>query len=186
MKLFVPLAVLFALALAAWAATPESMPVPKYNAAGEMIRPEGYREWIFVGSNLGMGYSEEPKKVRNYHNIYVQREAYRHYRDTGKFPDKTILVMENLTAGTKESINRTGTFEDKFIGIEVAVKDEAKFPEKWAYYFFFDRQRNALATAKPEPKASCWACHNANGAVDNVFVQFYPVLRELHPISGKH
>lgn len=163
----------------------DPMPAPQYNASGEMIRPEGYREWIFVGSNLGMGYTEEPKKVQYYHNIYVQREAFQHYRKTGEFPDKTILIMEKVTPGTKESINRNGTFGDKFSGIEAAVKDESRFKEKWAYYLFFDREMQPLASAKAQPKGNCWACHNANGAVDNVFVQFYPVLRELRPIAKK-
>lgn len=167
-------------ALTAFAESP--MPAPRYNPAGEMIRPEGYREWIFVGSNLGMSYNEDAGKHEMYHNIYIQREAYKAYRDAGKFPDKTMLVMELVTAGHKESINKGGSFGDKFQGIEVAVKDTAKFPEKWAYYAFFDGNRKVLDTAKEFAKTRCWACHSANGAVDNVFVQFYPVLRELRPL----
>lgn len=158
---------------------------PQYNAQGEMLRPEGYREWMFVGSNLGMGYSDEPRKTQMYHNIYVQPEVYRQYRETGTFPEKTIFVMETVTAGTKESINKQGSFGDKFAGIEAAVKDSSRAKEKWSYYAFFDREGKDTATAKALPAKSCWACHSANGAVDNVFVQFYPVLRELRPIPQK-
>ncbi len=157
------------------------MPAPKYTSAGRLIRPEGYREWMFVGANLGMGYTEGQAKPRtNYHNIYIQREAYRDYAKTGKFPDKTMLVMELLTMGTKESINRNGSFEDQFIGIEVALKDETRFPEKWAYFNFIGEGGKALADAGAFRKDQCWSCHNQHGAVDNVFVQFYPVLRDAH------
>ena len=36
-------------------------------------------------------------------------------------------------------------------------------------------------TAKPFAKDRCWKCHNEHAAVDNVFVQFYPVLRDAAP-----
>src|SRR5712692_4240733 len=88
---------------------------PRFAAGNQLIRPEGYREWIFVGSNLGMGYSEgQSGKTVTFHNIYVQPEAYRHFVATGAFPDKTILVMEKVSAGTNASINRQGQFEDRF------------------------------------------------------------------------
>jgi len=55
-------AVLFVLALAfAVAAAPEpSTDKPQYNKAGELLRPENYREWIFLSSGFGMNYSSAP------------------------------------------------------------------------------------------------------------------------------
>lgn len=155
------------------------MPTPKYTDKGRLVRPEGYREWMFVGANLGMGYTEgqQPPK-QNYHNIYMQREAYKAYVSTGRFPDKTMLVMEVLSMGTKESINRNGSFEDKKIGIEVALKDESRFPEKWAYFNFIGEGGKPMADSAPFKKEQCWNCHNQHGAKDNVFLQFYPALRD--------
>lgn len=156
------------------------MPEPRYTSSGRLVRPEGYREWMFVGANQGMGYVEGQAKPRvNYHNIYIQREAYRTFRDTGKFPDKTMLVMELTSVGTNASINKQGTFEDRFIGIEVALKDDSRFAEKWAYFNFIGEADKPLADAGAMRKEACWSCHNQHGAVDNVFVQFYPVLREF-------
>ena len=170
------------LLLAAAAGSEELMFMPRYADGNQLIRPEGYREWMFVGSNLNMGYSEgaAPKESR-FHNIYVQRQAYREYAATGKFPDKTTLVMEVIAAGTNASINKKGQFEDKPLGIEVALKDEKRFPEKWAYFNFIGSGGAALPRAKAFPKDACWKCHNEHGASDNVFVQFYPVLREARP-----
>jgi hypothetical protein len=157
------------------------MPKPKYAANGRLVRPEGYREWMFVGANLGMGYTEGQAKPRtNYHSIYMQREAYQHYAKTGTFPDHTMMVMEVFSQGTNASINKTGSFADKSIGIEVALKDSAKFPEeKWAYFNFIGEGDKPLADAGAFRKDACWSCHNKHAQVDNVFVQFYPALRDL-------
>jgi hypothetical protein len=172
---------------------PEGMVQPAYDNAGALIRPEGYREWIFVGSSLGLSYSKpNPDQVGPgiFHHIYIQPQAYKHYTETGTFPEKTMLVMENYTAGSKEDNtakeltkdkeefeNLNGHFEDQRTGVEVALKDSERFEDSWAY-FNFSTRAGLLAAAKPFPKAACWDCHNAHAAVDNVFVQFYPILRE--------
>lgn len=162
------------------------MPKPRYTDKGRLIRPANWREWMFVGANMGMGYSDAPKSRVTYHNIYIQREAYKQYAATGKFPDKTMLVMEVLQVGKNASINRQGSFEDQSIGIEVALKDESRFPEKWAYFNFIGEGDKPLNDAAAMRKDQCWNCHNEHGAVDNVFVQFYPVLRDARKLPAGH
>ena len=160
----------------------EHMPQPHFAEGNQLLRPQDYREWMFVGSNLNMGYNEAPAPASsNFHNIYIQREAYKNFAATGAFPDKTMLVMEVVAAGTNASINKRGQFGDRFVGIEVALKDAKRFPEKWAYFDFIGPDGKPLAQAGAFPKDRCWKCHNEHGAVDNVFVQFYPVLREARP-----
>lgn len=156
---------------------------PRFAEDNQLLRPEGYREWIFIGSNLGMGYSQaqadgHDSKPVDFHNLYIQPEAYRKFVETGKFPDKTILVMEKVSAATNASINKRGQFQDRFLGIEAAVKDEKRFPEKWAYFDFIGKGTSPLTQAKAFPRDACWKCHNEHAASDNVFVQFYPVLRQ--------
>ncbi len=175
-------------ALTLWialAAVAGEMPGPAYTSSGELVRPEGYREWMFAGSNLGMGYDESPKTTQLYHNVYLQREAYEQYKKTGEFPEKTMLIMDRFAMGTKESINKNGSFNGAHGGIEVALKDSTRFKEKWAYFVFFDGAGKTLPSAKAQAPGRCWACHKTHGAVDNVFVQFYPALRELRPIPAK-
>jgi hypothetical protein len=170
--------------LGAVLALPESPPPqPRYRPDGQLVRPEGYREWIFVGANLNMGYREgaPPPKEDRFHNIYLPREAYRHFAATGQFPDKTMLVMEVVRGATHASINRRGTFQDQLVGIEVAVKDTARYAEAWAYFNFIGPDGQPLPAARPFPREACWDCHHRHGAADNVFVQFYPVLRDLRP-----
>lgn len=164
------------------------MVTPQYNDEGALILPVDFREWVFVGASLGLSYTQEEaaEERRLFHHVYMQPEAYRHYVDTGKFVDKTMLVMENYSAGKKESNalhgekefqNLNGHFEQNRVGLEVALKDESRFEEGWGYFNFSSRG-GLTETAKAFPKAVCWTCHNQHGADDNVFVQFYPVLRE--------
>lgn len=189
------MAVIAASVLAQNASTPppEGMVQPAYDEAGNLVRPEGYRAWIFAGSSLGLSYSkpnEDEVGPGVFHHIYIQPEAYKHYAETGTFPEKTMLVMENYSAGSKEDNtakeltkdkeefeNLNGHFEDRRVGVEVALKDSARFEDGWAYFNFSSRA-GLLPAAKAFPKAMCWDCHNAHAAVDNVFVQFYPILRE--------
>jgi hypothetical protein len=171
--------VLSALALAAVVARPTEAPEePRFTAEKELIRPEGYREWIFVGASLGMSYNEAAPKQPTFHNIYLHPRAYREFVKTGRFPERTILAMEVLMPGAQSSINRQGQFEDRPVGVEAAVKDSSRFPEGWAYFNFIRPGQSAAPTAKAFPKEACWKCHNEHAASDNVFTQFYPVLRK--------
>jgi hypothetical protein len=169
-----------------------SMVHPQYKEDGALIRPLDYRKWVFVGSSLGLSYfgKEDPKGPGAFHHIYMQPEAYDHYVETGKFPEKTMLVMENYSAGAKGDNTADGKvegkekfkilhghFEDAMVGVEVALKDSETFEDGWAY-FMFNSKDGLLDEAKAFPKSVCYSCHVARAADDNVFVQFYPVLRE--------
>ncbi len=154
------------------------MTEPAYDSEGDMMRPEGYRRWVFVGSALGLRYVQdgEPEDdgPGSFHNIYIQPEAYDAFMADGVFPEKTILAMETYTAGTREPQSELtgGYFEDVLDGFSVAVKDSERFPESWGYVTFGDGD-----SAAPFPKARCHDCHAKHAAVDNVFTQFYPILR---------
>ena len=180
MKLWgIAILVLSALALAAMVAQPaEALEEPRFTAQKELLRPEGYREWVFVGASLGMSYNEAAPKTPTFHNVYLHPRAYREFVKTGRFPERTILAMEVLTPGSQSSINRQGQFEDRFVGVEAAVKDSSRFPEGWAYFNFIRPGQTAAPTAKAFPKEACWQCHHEHGGSDNVFTQFYPVLRQ--------
>jgi hypothetical protein len=174
----------------------------RYNTKGELLLPEGYRSWVFVGADLGLDYSQRndqaldhpPKKDekaddgRPFHNVYVDRAAYEHYARTGEFPDKTMLVLELFEARRKEPRNvvTAGLYEGNRVALEVAVKDRerpdgSKTP--WAYYDFTGqpgpRGRGVRESARAKPDGSCYDCHKQHADVDNVWVQFYPTLRDL-------
>jgi hypothetical protein len=151
---------------------------PQYASKAELKAPAGYREWYFVGSNLGISYSVNPGKENFFKNIYIQRSAAETFKKTGVFPEKTMVVMEIYKPATNAAPAKQGQFEGEYVGYEVAVKDKTAVEEGWAYYNFIGENGRDRATAKANPRENCWSCHNEHGAKDNVFVQFYPRLRD--------
>jgi hypothetical protein len=140
-----------------------------------MRLPEHYREWVYLTTGFDMSY-DPPMQMGDHHmfdNVFVNPEAYKAFVDTGTWPDKTILVLEQRGARGKGSINQKGNYQGTDVmGLEVHVKDEARFPGKWAFFPF-----NGGTTAKMIPTtADCYSCHAEHAAVDTTFVQFYPTL----------
>jgi Cytochrome P460 len=157
---------------------------PRFTSGGELIRPENFREWIFVTSGLGMTYNQPTGAPRtpSFTNVYVNPPAYRAFMKTGQWPDKTMFILEVRASSSEGSINKGGHFQSNLVVIEASVKDEARYPGKWAYFDFgrdMKSQVAALATTE-----RCYACHGENGAVDNTFVQFYPTLYEVAKKMG--
>lgn len=150
---------------------------PQY-AGGKLIRPENYREWIFLSSGLGMNYNPAAGRPEMFTNVFVPQWTYREFLASGKWPDKTMFVLEERDPQSRGSINKTGHFQTDLQGVAVEVKDESRFPEKWAYFTFGADAK----TAEANPKAACWQCHEDNTAVEHTFVQFYPTLK---PVAQK-
>jgi hypothetical protein len=182
------------------AAPPISPARPRYTRDSRLEAPTGYRSWVFVGSNLSPEYKQdlpenkgpaiEPRKDEKagqrsdqFHNIYINRESYEWFREKGEFPDPTILVMEVFRAVRKDpkGILTGGQVEGERVGLSVAVKDTHR-PQggvPWAYYTF-----NLAGSPKPPKPAKahvdedCYDCHLQHASKDNVWVQFYPALRD--------
>jgi len=147
----------------------------QYTNGDELVRPEGYREWVFVSSGFRLSNNTSPTEGATFTNVFVDPQAYHQFLTTGSWPDKTVLVEEKRTSTNKGSLNKAAQFQTDLVGISVKVKDVARFPDKWAY-FSFD---SSAKTAKANPKAMCWQCHHDEGAVDSTHVQFYPTLKPV-------
>jgi hypothetical protein len=151
---------------------------PRFTSDGQLMRPENYREWVYLSSGLGMTYGTVQAAANAAHgerfdNVFVTPQAYKAFLRTGVWPDGTMFILEVRTSTTRGSINRGGHYQEDVVGVEAHVKDEARFPDKWA---FFDLGTSA-PTAKPfAANSACQTCHSKNGAVDDTFVQFYPTL----------
>jgi hypothetical protein len=153
---------------------------PEFTPKGEMRSPRDYREWVFLSSGLGMTYGPLGAAGDNdnptFDNVYVNRTAYRYFLSSGRWPDKTVLVLEVRSSQSKGSINHGGHFQTGRVGIEVHVKDAARFQGGWAFFSFDGGTESAKAIPA---SANCYSCHSASGAVDTTFVQFYPTLLDI-------
>ena len=149
---------------------------------GELERPTGYREWIYVGTpvtpnDLNNGKAAFPE----HHNVYIDPKSWAQWKKTGEFREGTIIMKELVNVGSKAAVSGNGYFQGDFIGLEATIKSKKHFPNEpgnWAYYSFSTPDHKTLTTsAKPFLAAACNACHAAAAADDFVFTQYYPVLR---------
>jgi hypothetical protein len=151
---------------------------PRYTAAGALIPPMEYREWVFLSSGLDMSYTEDPamKGHSMFDNVFVDPTSWAAFKRTGHWPDKTMFAMENRGAATKGSINKQGHFQtEDLMGVEFHVRDTSRFKGGWG---FFAGNATDPAIQLPYP-AACYGCHQTHGAVDTTFTQFYPTAKPI-------
>ena len=162
----------------------DSEAAPAYAANGDLLPLKDYREWIYLTSGIDMSYSPKAMEMDHsmFDNVFVKPTAYRSFLATGTWPDKTVMVLEVRGAKSKGSINQRGHFQDTDVmGFEVHVKDEARFPGKWAFFEFDSPGMNGTLVPQAAP---CYTCHAAHAAVDTTFVQFYPTLLPIAKAKG--
>jgi hypothetical protein len=177
-------------------ATPQSSDPPQYDSSGNLLRPVGFETWVFVGSNLGLAYQGEGKPQHpEFHNVYMSPQAYAEFVKTQTFPDLTVFVIDRLTPKDREAkgIVTAGVYNDQRVGILAAVKNMHR-PDKrtkpWAYYVFSMDGNQMPDSAKAEldstdfekdseKEKTCEGCHAVHASRDHVWVQFYPILRNL-------
>ena len=158
-----------------------------FNGDGSLNRPEGYRDWMYVGTPLtpnDMNDGEAP--FPEFHNVYINPQAWRDYQRTGQFPDGTVLVKELVSVGSKEASSGKGYFMGEFVGLEAAVKDSKRFPHEpgnWAY-FSFGHSYPLADTTKAQAVENCSSCHQTRAAQDFVFTQYYPIIRAARQAGG--
>jgi hypothetical protein len=188
-------ALCFALAASGLPAQSQNSDEPRYAPGGDLLLPNGFDTWVFVGSNLGLSYTPDaaaaaatppPRAPRQeFHNVSVNKAAYDYFSANGRFPERTVLVMQVFEAADKEprGVLASGVFNGPRVGLEVAVKNAARPDGKttpWAYYNFTDPsdRSKVLASATAFPDEVCANCHQRHASIDNVWVQFYPALRD--------
>lgn len=183
-----------AMAAALWAtptltAQAQGIVEANFTTDGEVKRPANWRRWIYVGSPLTPhGLNGGAAGFPEFHNVYVEPTAFRHFERTGEWAEGTqiakelTLVRENNNAenGSSAEVSGIGYQQGEFSGLELAVKDNARFPDMaggWAYFSFGHQPEPYAETNAAFPEAACNACHAASAETDFVFSQFYPVIR---------
>jgi hypothetical protein len=153
----------------------------EFNKGGDLIRPAGWREWVFVGSpvtpnSLNGGAAPFPE----FHSVYIDPQSWAHWKKTGTFREGTMFAKELTTIGATAATSGKGFFNGEMQGFEIAHKDSKRYSSEtdgWAYYSFGHKAEPYNNTAKAMPTAACAACHTAAAADDMVFTQYYPILR---------
>ena len=169
-----------------------------FAASGAVLRPQDYREWVYVTSGLGMSYAPEAQAAAAaaaaagqarppvFDNVFVNRQSYRAFLQSGRWPDGTMFILELRRGERHVSIDTGGQTQGSVLGIEAAVKDTTRYAATggWAYLGFGGSNGLAESAVPNPPTASCYSCHRDNTAVENTFVQFYPTLFEVAQRMG--
>jgi hypothetical protein len=120
-----------------------------------LMRPE-YQNWKVVDATTHDEYHAFGK-------AYISPNAYKEFSRTGKFPEGTVMVLESPGPN---------------VSFLASVKDSSRFEDGWGYFEFRDVEGRQTSKASALPStAGCVACHRDRAALDQVFTQFYPVLR---------
>lgn len=161
---------------------------PKWTEDDQLILPDGYREWVYLGSPLTPnGLNGGAAGFPEFHNVYVHPSVFAIYKDTGAFPEGTILLKElQLTHdgdqenGSRQEVSGRGYFPAGFNGIDIAVKDSTRFSESqnWGYFNFGHHAPPYAETAAAAPTEACAQCHIENADEDMVFTRFYAILTD--------
>jgi hypothetical protein len=143
-----------------------------FDHSGRLLRPEQYRDWIFVGSPLKPHHSSDYRDTQNgtsksAANVYINPGAYRQYEQTGEFPEGTMMVLEVAGSEAKEGSD-----------LLASVKDRTRFAGGWGFFEFTGNDGHVKSATQVVPDSSgCVSCHEKRGGTDHVFTQFYPILR---------
>jgi len=144
---------------------------PQYRKGGGLVRPDNYRDWVFLPSGFGMNYSPAAAPLTS--------SAMSLFRS-----GQTASLCSRGTGQTKPySLWKNGwrkaevPSQAAFVGLGI----EVKLSEKWAYYSFA-RNRTGSANARQ----ACFSCHEQHAAVEHTFVQFYPTLKPIAKKFGSY
>ncbi len=174
----------------AWAKPPSehksNIGAAVFNKKGDLLLPKGYREWVFIGAPLTPhGLNDGKAGFPEFHHVYVNPDAYAVYRQTGAFPEGTVIVKElvllqkgDYPDGSKLAPSGRGYFAGEFQGMDVMVKDSLRYPSAngWGFFNFGHHAPPYTSSAKAAPAESCSGCHVTNAGKDMVFKAYYPVL----------
>jgi len=156
---------------------------PRYTEAGEFIYPSDYRDWVFLTSGVNMNYSDEPLNMGHemVDNVFVDPASWKLFKASGRWPDGTIFVKEGRVGSSKGSINKSGIFQtEQRFDLEIHVRDSKRFKGGWGFFVNVADQPARLLPAG----ASCYSCHEKNGALDTTFTQFYPTAKPIAVRAG--
>jgi len=156
---------------------------------GQLERPTGYREWVYVGTPVTPNDMNDGKAAfPEHHNVYIDPESWAHWKKTGKFREGTMFAKELTLVGETDATSGKGFFNGELQGFEIAHKDSKRYSKEsdgWAYYTFGHHAEPYANSTAAMPIAACAACHTAAAADDMVFTQYYPILRTAKGAGDK-
>jgi len=122
-----------------------------------------------------MSYTQKPEDAQMFTNVFVKPSAYDYYLAKRQVADKTMFVLEIYGSTSKGSINRHGSYQKDFMGLDVEV-ERAKRGSPTSGRISISMASKRLPAQSLRARNACWKCHEQNAAVEHSFVQFIQLL----------
>lgn len=154
--------------------------VANYDEQGRLLLPTDLVSWVHVGSTLGNDYRDAPFDPAHPAVIgVVQMEptAWRHFNEHGSYADGSMFLLSFHAAESRSQPQLQGFVQGALQAREIHVIDKQRFEDGRAFFMYQPGEQGPSA-ALPAGN-DCVTCHEAEGAYDGTFIQFYPPLREL-------
>lgn len=153
---------------------------------GHITRPKDYRkEWSHLGSWFVR--NDENASGPGVHDVYANPSAVEGYRETGKWPDGTVLVKE--VNGIRKGQKTTGNARwagDTGVWFVMIRDRNNRFPDNkawgggwgWALFDQDSPEESLTTTWKGEGFNNCFGCHVPAKKTDWVYIDGYPTVRD--------
>ena len=153
---------------------------PWVDAKGNITVPEDPRlNFAHLGSYV---ITDKTSESFGFHDVYTRPESIRHYRKTGEWPDRAVLIKELRKLKTeKMTTAKAVSSATDLVGWFVMIKDaKGRFKDNphwdagwgWGLYYVADPKKNVSEGFN----RSCKGCHIPAKLDDWVYVDGYPAL----------
>ncbi len=153
---------------------------------GNISRPDSFREdWTHLGSWYVT--SEGMSDGATLHDVYATPESVASFKETGEWPDGTVLVKavsntttQQLTTGNAQSAKDINVWF-------VMIRDRHnRFPNNkawgegwgWALFTSDDPNKNLTTDWKGTGFNNCFGCHVPAKETEWVYINGYPTVRD--------
>lgn len=148
------------------------------DANGKIRLPEGFRlSWTHLGSWV----VADPKAPgHGFHDVYTQPQAAEGYRESGKFPDGTVLIKEIRKVGAAKMTTGQAQWATEPAVWFMMVKDTRNrfdgphWGKGWGWALF--KPEDTTTNVSESFSQTCKGCHVPAKDSDWVYVEGYPTL----------
>jgi hypothetical protein len=176
---------LFAIVVLAYAKMDASMSSESAEAAvdanGNLHVPHAYRTtYQYLGSWSVA--ADQGGGAKELHVVYASPGTVTAYRNTGRFPDGTVLVKEVYAAATGQMTTGNVSHADTLKGWFVMMRDGLNhhpgnklWGDGWGWSWFGAADESKTTSA--DYKVDCKSCHVPAQGSDWIYVNGYPALK---------
>lgn len=151
------------------------------DANGNLHVPHAYRSaYQYLGSWSVA--ADKGGGAKELHIVYASPGTVTAYRNTGGFPDGTVLVKEVYAAATEPMTTGTVSHADTLKGWFVMMKDTHNrhagnklWGDGWGWSWFDAAEPSK--TTSTDYKVNCQSCHIPARSTDWIYVSGYPALK---------